>query len=84
MVATPDGKMVYGVAGDEDDIAILFSYDDVNGVRQLGFMDSGDCDSIDKLFFLTVVRTIAISADGRYLAVGADERIGTVVIYQLD
>jgi hypothetical protein len=83
MAATPDGKKVYGVAGDEDDLAVLFSYDDASGLRWLGFIENGASPDINGVFCCTYVRSCAISPDGKYLALGADERIGTVVIYTL-
>lgn len=83
MASTPDLKRVYGVAGDEDDIASLFTYSDQDGLHWLGFVERMHADSINNMFLCTVVHTIAISPDGSTLAVGADERIGTVVLYDL-
>lgn len=83
MVATPDRKKAFGVAGDEQDIATLFSFDEVRGLRQLGFITKGAVGDIDDVFCCTVVRSIAMSPCGSYLALGADERLGTVVIYRI-
>lgn len=81
--AAPDGS-VYGVAGDELDIATLFRFHPKTGLRALGFMGADLCKRIDQVFCCTRVTTCAVSPDGRYLAIGADERIGTVVIYDLE
>jgi hypothetical protein len=83
MAATPDGNKIYGVAGDEEDLAVLFSYDESSGLRWLGFIENGVTPEISSVFCCTYVRSCAISPDGKYLAVGADERIGTVVIYRI-
>ena len=80
--AAPDGT-VYGVAGDEMDIALLFSWDRRRGVRFLGHMGQGYGASIDDVFYCTYVTTCAVSPDGKYLAIGATERLGTVVLYRL-
>ena len=78
----PDGT-VYGVAGDKMDIALLFRWDTKRGLRCLGHMGQGAGKDIDDVFFCTYVTTCAVSPDGKYLAIGATERIGTVVIYQI-
>ena len=39
---------------------------------------------VEALSFCTYVQACAISPDGRYLAVGANERLGTVLIYSLE
>ena len=80
--AAPDGS-VYGVAGDEMDIALLFKWSSKEGLRFLGHMGQGYGESIDDVFYCTYVTACAVSPDGKYLAVGATERLGTVVIYKL-
>lgn len=80
--AAPDGT-VYGVAGDEEDIALLFKWDEKQGLRCLGHIGQGAGESIDDVFYCTYVTACAVSPDGKHLAIGATERLGTVVIYQL-
>ena len=80
--AAPDGT-VYGVAGDEMDIALLFRWDQRHGLRFLGHMGQGYGESIDDVFYCTYVTTCAVSPDGKKLAIGATERMGTVVVYDL-
>ena len=80
--AAPDGT-VYGVAGDEMDIGLLFSWDDKRGLRCLGHMAQGYGKGIDDVFCCTYVTTCAVSPDGKHLAIGATERLGTVVIYEI-
>jgi len=82
MSTAPDGT-VYGVAGDEMDIGLLFSWNEKRGLRCLGNVAQGYGKSIDDVFFCTYVTACAVSPDGKYLAVGATERLGTVVIYKL-
>ena len=36
LAATPDGKKVYGVAGHDDDLGVVFSFDEEEGLRWLG------------------------------------------------
>lgn len=81
--ATPDGTTVYGVAGDEDDIATLFRYQAASGLRALGYMSRGVTPRIEQVHCCTYVTSCAVSPDGRFLAVGANERLGTVLLYAL-
>ena len=83
--ATPDGETVYGVCGDELDMCSLFRFSLKDGLQELGYFGTGAGSvHVEALSFCTYVRTCAISPDGRYLAVGADERLGTVLIYSLE
>ena len=79
----PDGT-VYGVAGDEEDIALLFRWDEKRGLRCLGHMGQGYGQTIDDVFYCTHVTACAVSPDGKKLAIGSTERLGTVVIYDLE
>ena len=83
IVCTPDGEKAYGIAGDVSDIATLFSFDKEEGLRQMGFITNAKALCINDVFYCSYVRSIAISPCGTYLAVGADERLGTVAIYKM-
>lgn len=63
----------YGIAGGDNDICILFSYDKENGVSYLGRahfnIESG-------LYLNSVLNAIAVSQDGKRVAIGSNERMG--------
>jgi len=82
MSAMPDGRKLYGVGGDIDDLGILFTYDDCCGLRWLGhiYHDSSDYTGSANC---TVLSVCTISPDGKKLAIGSGDRLGTVVIYTL-
>ena len=82
MSGNPEGTLVYGVAGDRDDIGIVFSYDDESGVRCLGHVQTnshiyGEHNSP----WLTA---IDLHPMGKDLAIGAGGRMGTVYLYRKD
>lgn len=79
MTADKKGDRVYGVAGDEDDIHVIFSYNDREGLRWLGhaaFQDKeyGEQNSPQ-------LTAVALKDDGSILAVGAGGRMGCVYLY---
>lgn len=79
------GETLCGVCGDELDLCSLFRFSLKDGLQELGYFGTGAGSvHVEALSFCTYVRTCAISPDGRYLAVGADERLGTVLIYSLE
>lgn len=82
MTVSKDHKKVYGVAGDREDVGIVFSYDDEEGVRCLGHVFGNSY--IHGEFNSPWLTSIALDDTGRYLAVGAGGRMGTVYIYHKD
>ncbi len=84
MASTPDKKTVYGVAGDIEDFGMVFRYDDENGLQLKGDIKHGSSRSKYGVIACNVLSCCAISKDGKYLAIGSSDRIGTVVIYELD
>ena len=80
--AMPDGSAVYGVGGDRDDIGILFSYDETNGLRWLGHV-SYDAPCAFSPVHCNVLSACAVSPDGKTLAVGSGDRLGTLMFYRL-
>lgn len=80
--ATPDGSKVYGVGGHEDDIGMVFSYDETEGLRWLGHASYAP-PSDDGAFHCSVLSCCAISPDGKRLAIGSDERLGQILYYSI-
>ena len=65
----------YGIAGSENDICIIFSYDDKNGVKYMG--RAHFCTD-EGLFSSCNLSSIDVNQDGTRLAVGAYDEMGTV------
>jgi hypothetical protein len=75
-------NIAYGIAGDESDLGMVFSFDERNGLKWLGrvffnkFEEPGIAASCE-------LSTIAISKDGKKLAIGSKDRMGCVYIYSI-
>ncbi|MGI6161201.1 MAG: hypothetical protein ACOYJD_04140 [Christensenellales bacterium] len=82
MAAMPDGSAVYGVAGDQDDIGILFRYDETSGLKWLGHVSYGAPSDFGPIH-CNVLSACAISPDGKTLVVGSGDRLGTLMFYRL-
>ena len=82
LCVTPDGKKVYGVGGHADDMGIVFSYDEENGLRWLGHV-TYDAPSEYSTIHCPVITSCAVSPDGKRLAVGSGGRLGQIIYYQL-
>ncbi len=71
-------RTAYGLIGSHNDIGIVFSYDELRGVRYLGRLhfntDTG-------LYCSSVLGCIAVNKRGNEIAVGSRERMG--VLYRL-
>ncbi len=68
-------KTAYGIIGSENDIAIVFSYDENKGVEYLGRIQF---NTENGLFLNCVFSSIAVNDDGTRIALGADEKMGVV------
>ena len=83
MTANADRTILYGVAGDVEDLGTIFSYDDERGLLRLGMVNT-EMPEIGDVAYMTCLTACALSPDGKYLAVGCAGRLGTVVIYRLE
>lgn len=83
MSSTPDGKTVYGVAGDDEDFGMVFCYDDEKGLQLKGDIKHGSSRGTLALIACNVLSCCKVSKDGKYLAIASADRLGTVVIYNL-
>ncbi len=82
LVASPDGKTVYGAATYDRGIGRLFTYTEEKGVTLLGILPQVACVGGG---FLALYRptTLAISKNGNYLAVGGMDELGSVALITL-
>ena len=79
MTVNRDGTLVYGVAGDRDDLNVLFSYDDERGLRWLGQILTG---SVEYGYHGSpLLNAVALNGDDSILAVGGGGRMGMVYLY---
>lgn len=82
MAVTPDKKTVYGVSGDPEDLGMVFRYTEEKGLELLGNILHGD-SKLDGITASNILSACCISADGKKLAIGSADRIGTVYIYNI-
>lgn len=78
----PDGKTVYGVAGYPKGIGVLFCYDAVHGIKQLGYLPEALAENGRNVCIFHPV-TLAVSPSGKYLAVGGMDELGGAVVLKL-
>lgn len=82
LCATPDGTAVYGVGGHDDDLGMVFRYDDIAGLRWLGHA-TYDAPSAVSTINCPIVSACAISPDGKTLAIGSGDRLGQIIYYAI-
>lgn len=82
LTSAPDGKTAYGTAGDEEDLGMLFRYSDDKGLELLGMIQiqTPETDGMLESNILSVCR---VSPDGKMLAIGGADRLGTVYIFNI-
>jgi len=78
LVATPDGKTVFGVSGDKDELGMLFRYTEESGVEELGILALSD--GSDGFACSSEPCCCDISDDGKTIAVGVNDAMGTAYI----
>jgi len=73
---------LWGVAGDEEDMGYVFTYDDENGLNQLGILSYNSC-GFYRPTESNVLSSIVLSPDEKFLAIGGADRIATVHVVEL-
>ncbi len=71
---------VYGIIGNEHDIGIVFSYNNVTGLCFLGRMNYTANNGLASSYELSC---ICVSDDGKKIAVGSKDRLGVLYILEL-
>jgi len=77
----PNGT-VWGIAGHREGTGQLFTYDDENGVNLLGKIPEAFAEN-GRNVALFRPTTLALSPDGKYLAVGGEDEMGGIVVLTL-
>lgn len=83
MVTDRARERLWGVAGDDEDMGYVFTYDDVSGLRQLGIINYNTYGYYDGPVAANLLSSVALSPDEKYLAVGSADRIAMVCIVEL-
>lgn len=74
---------LWGVAGYERSLSTVFSFDEHDGLKQLGFLTYNSPYYLDGPTASNLLTSIALSPDETMLAIGGGDRIGSVHMIQL-
>ncbi|MGI6336066.1 MAG: hypothetical protein ACOXZM_03285 [Eubacteriales bacterium] len=77
-----DCTVAYGTAGDHEDMGYLFTYDDRRGLRQMGII-SYNSHGFYGTTQANILTSVALSPDGKTLAVGNSDRMACVHLLTL-
>ncbi len=77
--SSKDGSVVYGIAGDKDDLGLVFRYTKENGIEELGILRFAD-GSMPGVVSSCEPVCCDLSDDGKTLAIGVADRLGCVYI----
>lgn len=85
LAVSPDKKAVYGVAGDKEDVGLIFSYSMETGIVNHGmlFFENG-ASSPDGVGVSCEPCCIDYSNDGKSMAIGVRDRLGCVYEYTFE
>ncbi len=83
MCTNADKTVLYGVAGYEAGECSMFRFDDEEGLRQIGFVGYNVPGFMDGPTAANQLSSIVLSPDEKYIAVGCDDRLGSVHIFAL-
>lgn len=83
LAVSSEKQKAYGVAGDEDGIGVVFSYDHKNGVRLEGYLRFEDGAGRESVGVSSEPCCIAISSDGKRAAIGVRDQLGCVYEFEL-
>ena len=83
LCSDPERGIAYGVGGDTEDIGNVFRYTNGGGLEYLGYMCCDVADNDVGVCASFVLSACALSPDGRYLAVGACDRLSCVYICKM-
>jgi hypothetical protein len=73
---------LWGVAGDIEDLGMLFTYDDTEGLVQIGPVEGRDIrPEIGEPCLLNVLSAVAVYGDGNVLAVGSADYKAALIEY---
>lgn len=78
---TPDGT-VYGVAGHDLGVGQLFTYNKDEGLTELGMLPEVE-SACGRFVSIFRPKALAVSPDGKYLAVGGADELGGILILKL-
>lgn len=84
MTASPDRRTVYGVAGDPDDMGLVFSYNMDTGLVLHGSIFFEEGDGPDGLGNSCEPCAIDYAPDGMSLAIGVRDRLGCAYEYYFE
>jgi hypothetical protein len=76
------GTKLWGVAGDAEDLGMLFTYDDTDGLVQIGPVEGRDIrPQTGERCLLNVPSAVAVYGDGNALAVGSEDFKAALIEY---
>lgn len=82
MVTNAAKTKLWGVAGDDEDMGTVFTFDDRSGLRQLGILNY-DSIGFYRPAASNILSSVVLSPDEKTLCIAGADRLGTVFVIDL-